>query len=264
MDLTGNEFDVLNKEDFATLHDEYKATGSIRIRNKLVNTNMKLVVSMANKMAYTHDDVDDLISCGTIGLISAIDRFDTSTSNKFGTFAADWIKHEMRLFLDDTNKTVRLPKNQRVKVSKLSKLNNKYDNTDIAISEYNKTAKTKINNAEYAFINGVLNYKTSTIYMSNDEGNNFLNPELTDKIDNTTNSDYNLLFNESNTELLLSMKKILTKEELIVVSLRYGINQEYMLRFPDIAKKLKVCSNTVKTIYNNALTKLKENKSLLM
>ena len=67
----------------------------------LIEHNLRLVVYIAKKFDNTGVGVEDLISIGTIGLIKAIDRFDTSLSYSFSTYAVPLIMGEIRRFLRD-------------------------------------------------------------------------------------------------------------------------------------------------------------------
>lgn len=80
--------------------------GDERARNILVERNLRLVAHIVKKFDNTHEDVDDLISIGTIGLIKAIRTFDRHKNTRLATYAARCIENEILMHLR-ANKRVR-------------------------------------------------------------------------------------------------------------------------------------------------------------
>ena len=93
----------LTPEREAELLDELEA-GSTEARNILVERNLRLVAHIVKKFDNTGDDVDDLISIGTIGLIKAINTFDRSKQTRLATYAARCIENEILMHLRSTKK----------------------------------------------------------------------------------------------------------------------------------------------------------------
>lgn len=80
--------------------------GDERARNILIERNLRLVAHIVKKFDNTHEDVDDLISIGTIGLIKAIRTFDREKNTRLATYAARCIENEILMHLR-ANKRVR-------------------------------------------------------------------------------------------------------------------------------------------------------------
>lgn len=72
-------------------------------RDKLINGNLRLVLSVVQKFSNRGENMDDLFQVGTIGLIKAIDHFDTSLNVRFSTYAVPMIIGEIRRYLRDNN-----------------------------------------------------------------------------------------------------------------------------------------------------------------
>ncbi|MFU0823967.1 RNA polymerase sporulation sigma factor SigK [Clostridium sp.] len=70
----------------------------------LVERNLRLVAHIVKKYSYPHKDIDDLISIGTVGLIKAIDSFDTSKGTRLATYAARCIENEILMLIRNTKK----------------------------------------------------------------------------------------------------------------------------------------------------------------
>ena len=93
---------VLNNEEMVNLFNEY-SKGNMKVKEKLVNGNLKLVLSILRKYNNRCDNMDDLFQVGCIGLIKAIDNFDLSFNVKFSTYAVPMILGEVKRYLRDNN-----------------------------------------------------------------------------------------------------------------------------------------------------------------
>ncbi len=77
--------------------------GDMKAREKLINGNLRLVLSVVQRFANRGESMDDLFQVGVIGLIKAIDNFDTSLNVRFSTYAVPMCIGEIRRFLRDNN-----------------------------------------------------------------------------------------------------------------------------------------------------------------
>ena len=77
--------------------------GDLEAKKELTLRNMRLVAHVAKKYQNSDEDMEDLISIGTIGLIKAIDHFNTELGVRFSTYAVPMIIGEIRRFLRDNN-----------------------------------------------------------------------------------------------------------------------------------------------------------------
>ncbi|MBR5798596.1 MAG: RNA polymerase sporulation sigma factor SigG [Lachnospiraceae bacterium] len=87
------------KEELFALID----SGDLEARQKYIEGNLRLVLSVIKRFSSSNENVDDLFQIGCIGLIKAIDNFDSSLNVKFSTYAVPMIIGEIRRFLRDNN-----------------------------------------------------------------------------------------------------------------------------------------------------------------
>ena len=97
---------VLSNKEMIDLFKKYKK-GDNLAKEKLIEGNLKLVLSILKKYNNRVDNLDDLFQVGCIGLIKAIDNFDLSHDVKFSTYAVPMILGEIRRYLRD-NSSVRI------------------------------------------------------------------------------------------------------------------------------------------------------------
>lgn len=81
--------------------------GDLEAKNILIERNLRLVAHIVKKYQNTDEDLDDLISIGTIGLIKAISTFDTKKSARLSTYAARCIDNELLMMLRSKKKHAR-------------------------------------------------------------------------------------------------------------------------------------------------------------
>ena len=98
----------LSKDQENQLATEAQA-GSLKSRNKLVEANLKFAIQVARQYQGMGIELEDLIAFANIGLLEAVDRFDTTKNVKFVTFAVWYIRAELQKALNDLSRTVRIP-----------------------------------------------------------------------------------------------------------------------------------------------------------
>ena len=79
--------------------------GDLLAKGILVERNLRLVAHIVKKFSYPGKDVDDLISIGSVGLIKAIDSFDTSNGTRLATYASRCIENEILMLIRNNKKT---------------------------------------------------------------------------------------------------------------------------------------------------------------
>lgn len=101
----GNSFpQPLNEKEEELYLQKFK-DGDLHAKSVLVERNLRLVAHIVKKYSYPGKEVDDLISIGTVGLIKAIDSFDSSKGIRLATYAARCIENEILMLIRNNKKT---------------------------------------------------------------------------------------------------------------------------------------------------------------
>lgn len=102
------QFPLLNAEEERELLDRIQK-GDMQAKERLVESNLRLVVSIAKKYQNNGLSLMDLIQEANIGLLTAIDKFEPERGYRFSTYASWWIKQTISRALDNKSKLIRLP-----------------------------------------------------------------------------------------------------------------------------------------------------------
>ncbi|MDR3283969.1 MAG: RNA polymerase sigma factor RpoD/SigA [Treponema sp.] len=113
------------------------ANGDIAARNKIVNANLRFVINVAKRYQNHGIELEDLVSEGNIGLITAIERFDVSKGYHFISYAVWWIRQAILRYICEKSRMIRLPLNRvselmRIEYTRKMILGNKSEEEEIA------------------------------------------------------------------------------------------------------------------------------------
>ncbi len=129
VDITGvdtNSLKVLKQEEMDILFAKYKS-GDMSAKEELINGNLKLVLSIISKFRHKNIDMNDLFQVGCIGLIKAVDNFDTSYGVMFSTYAVPLILGEVKRLVR-TNSSVRIARSIRDTAYRILQFKEEYSN----------------------------------------------------------------------------------------------------------------------------------------
>lgn len=102
-------YPLLNAEQELELGRRIKEENDEDAREKLINSNLRLVVSIAKNYKNANTNLEDLIQAGNIGLITAVEKFDYTKNFRFSTCAVPWIKQAIMKSIIDRSRMIRIP-----------------------------------------------------------------------------------------------------------------------------------------------------------
>ncbi|MFH1826592.1 MAG: RNA polymerase sigma factor RpoD [bacterium] len=114
------KFPLLTSEEEVVLAKRV-LTGDLRAKHKLVNSNLRLVVSIAKKYTGRGMLFLDLVQEGNLGLIRAVEKFDYKKGYKFSTYATWWIRQAITRAIADQARTIRIPVHMVETINRLRK-----------------------------------------------------------------------------------------------------------------------------------------------
>ncbi len=128
-ELLASYFTRIDKGTLLTHREEIDLSkrakaGDARARQRLVERNLRLVVSVAKKYRGQGLPFEDLIQEDNIGLMKAVDKFDPDRGWRFSTYATWWIRQAVQRAVADKGRTIRIPVHRGDKIRKMARVYN--------------------------------------------------------------------------------------------------------------------------------------------
>ena len=228
------------------------------IQNKLVKSNLRLVISVAKKYYNSGVPFIDIIDEGNIGLIEAVKRFEYRKGFKFSTYGVWWIKQSIVKEISSKKHIVRFPMHIARLIKKsvqISKYLNQKLNREPTIEEIAKEMKIdrKILSSITMFTRAI--YNSDIIYKdSNDDINSYnINSAIEDK---DFPFPYQQVFTNSLQETLTEALETLNEKERIVIISRFGLYVKEPKTLEDTGRELNITRERVRQLQIKALKKL--------
>lgn len=232
---------------------------AIKAKKKLIQANLRLVVSIAKKYVGQGVLFMDLVQEGSLGLIKAANRFDYSKGFKFSTYATWWIRQTIVRAIANNSKVIRIPVHMidKIRLVKKAIFSLNYElGREPSIEEISK----RINLPEKQIDIVLKTIKLEPVSLDTPIADNL---SLEDYI-----PDENYLSPENktkNTMLKLHINKILKdlnpKEQKIIIN-RFGINGEMPKTLEQLGKEMGFSKERIRQIENIALRKLRTKENI--
>lgn len=226
-------------------------------REQLINSNLRLVFSVAKKFSKSQYDFNDLICEGNVGLVIAVDKFDSDKNVKFSTYAVYWIKEKILRFIYSNNSILNLSEGQLLKAIKFNEDVQKLEqenNRKYSIDELKKIFRLD-RNTIYEYLN-FCNFTMSLDQTINEEEDTTLG-ELIENEEELISTKVDNLFLKDE---LKSLIEELDEREQIVLNLRFGLTNENCSGYTldEIAKFLNITREKVRQIETKAIRKIRD------
>lgn len=249
---------LLSPEEEIELAEKIKL-GDLSARNKLINSNLRFVVSIAKQYQNKGVLLLDLINEGNLGLVHAAETFDETKGVRFVSYAVYWIRQAILAALTEYSHMIHIPFNQYYLHSRVKRVfdEEKTKGKKVTDEEVADILEIKIKDVkEILKQSDIIGY---TVSLSNTLSSDEEKGTLVDVVENKNSKapDADLIKESMKKDLSKLLSKVLDEREKKVINMNYGLEGFEPMSFQEISDRIGLTKECVRQIKEKAMRKLR-------
>ncbi|HEY9760734.1 MAG TPA: sigma-70 family RNA polymerase sigma factor [Oculatellaceae cyanobacterium] len=230
--------------------------GDMLARQRLIQSNLRLVVSIAKRYRSSGISFQDLVQEGSLGLMRAVEKFDPERGNKFSTYATWWIRQAVSRALANKSRAIRVPVHMNDTISKLRKADRQLAQSLGRVPTFEELSQASGFSVEKVLLAmGSDRSPLSLDAVCGDETDTTLADVLEDA---ATPSPEETVSATLLVKHLIDAMKNLGAEERKILEHRYGLNLADALPPDRIAARLNITREQLRQMEGKAMQKLRK------
>ena len=232
--------------------------GDRKAFEKVINSNLRFVVSVAKKYRGQGLPLSDLINEGNIGLITALEKFEPDKGYHFISYAVWWIRQSILKALSEKGRLVRLPLNRTNEFIQISKAKEKLSHEKGSDEVSAKEIAEEVG-LEEALVKELITVTQDTVNLdSKVKGRNESETTLEEVLEDPNGTPEDEIVNESLSVEVENLLSILSEKERNILQMRYGLNGEKPKSLKEIGDSYSLTKERIRQIEKRALERLRK------
>ena len=250
-----NKIPLLTREEENELALKAKA-GDVAAKNKIVNANLRFVITVAKKYQNHGLDLTDLISEGNLGLLTAIEKFDTTKGYHFISYAVWWIRQSILKAICEKSRMIRLPLNRANELVQIEKAK-KTISANLSEDEEIREIAGMLNMSE-AHVRDMINIAHDMVSLDsavrpNDSESSSVGEFIEDTMYTRPEDE---VINQGMKEDIAKVLATLTEKEAEVLRYRFGLDGYKSMSLKEVGDVFNLTKERIRQIEKKAIKRL--------
>lgn len=227
-------------------------------RNRMIQANLRLVISVAKNFRNRGLPMEDLINEGNVGLVNAVDRFDPTVGSRFSTYASYWIDQAIRRAIQNATQMIHIPSYLMDQIGQMKLAMRELENQLGRQPSMDEIAQhMDITQRRAGAISKAIKACTCPNQAASSDEELSLSETLPDP---RTPQPFDTMFNESDSEFVHQILSRITDREAEVLSMRYGLESKRgdQMTLKEIGEAVGLTRERVRQIEKEAKRKLED------